>query len=127
MASAVLDASAILAVLNGEPGYDAVIPVLATAVVSTVNIAEVIGKLIDRGGSLEDAMDALGAIDLDITDYDLDLAQRTASLRTETANRSLSLGDRACLALAEREGLPALTSDQRWSSAVTSVDIQFIR
>jgi PIN domain nuclease of toxin-antitoxin system len=127
MPSAVLDSSAILAVLNGEPGADAVIPSLATAIASTVNIAEVIGKLIDRGGSLDDAMEALGAIDLDIADYDLDLARRTGSLRTDAANRSLSLGDRACLALAERERVPALTSDRRWSSAVTAADVQFIR
>jgi len=127
MTSAVLDSSAILAVLNGEAGAELVIPMLATAVASTVNVAEVLGKLIDRGGSLDDAMQALDAIDLDVVDYDLALAQRTASLRTEPANRSLSLGDRACLALAEREGVPALTCDQSWSRAVTSANIEFAR
>jgi ribonuclease VapC len=127
MPSAVLDSSAILAVLNGEPGADIVIPSLATAVASAVNVAEVIGKLIDRGGSLDDAMRALDAIDLGIVEFDLGLARRTGSLRGEPVNRKLSLGDRACLALAEREGVPVLTSDRNWVGAVTSADIQFIR
>ena len=127
MASAVLDSSAILAVLNDEPGADVVEAVLDDAVVSTVNYAEVVAKLVERGGTVLAAQAALQSVALTTVDFDLALALRTGGLRGETAKRGLSLGDRACLALAEREGAPALTGDRSWVGAVSSVEIRLIR
>jgi PIN domain nuclease of toxin-antitoxin system len=127
MASAVLDSSAVLAVLNDEPGADAVVAILDDALVSTVNYAEVVGKLVERGSSYGQAQAALRAIALTTVDFDIALARRTGALRTETIRRGLSLGDRACLSLAEREGVPAVTGDRAWVGAVSSVEVRLFR
>jgi ribonuclease VapC len=128
MVSAVLDASAVLAVLNAEPGADLVIPMIEDDVLlSTVNYAEVLAKLIERGSTYNQALAALRSIALTTVDFDIVLARRTGALRAETAKRGLSLGDRACLSLAEREGLPAVTGDRSWLGAVSGVEIRLIR
>jgi ribonuclease VapC len=127
MASAVLDSSAILAVLNQERGADAVEAQLDEALISTVNYAEVVAKLVERGSTATQAQSALEAIALTTVDFDRTLAWRTGVLRGETIKRGLSLGDRACLALAEREGLPVLTGDRNWVGAISSVEIRLIR
>jgi ribonuclease VapC len=127
MASAILDSSAILAVLNDEPGADLVVAVIDDALVSTVNYAEVVAKLVERGSTAVEAQSALQSLALTMMDFDIALAQRTGVLLRETMNRGLSLGDRACLALAEREGAPAMTGDRSWVGAVASVEIRLIR
>jgi ribonuclease VapC len=127
MASAVLDSSAVLAVLNGEPGVDKIAEVLTDALLSTVNYAEVVAKLVERGTSLVEAKTALQSIALTTVDFDIALAQRTGELRAETRRRGLSLGDRACLSLAEREGVPAVTADGSWVGAISGVEIQLFR
>lgn len=127
MASAVLDSSAILAVLNAEPGADVVESMMENALVSTVNYAEVVAKLVERGSTVLAAQAALRSIALTTVDFDVALAERTGGLRGETLKRGLSLGDRACLALAEREGVPAVTGDRTWVGAVSRVDIRLIR
>jgi ribonuclease VapC len=127
MASAVLDSSAILAVLNDEPGADIVMAIMDDALISTVNYAEVVAKLVERGSSSLQAQSALQSIALTTADFDITLAQRTGALRADTLKRGLSLGDRACLALAERENLPAMTGDRSWVGAVSGVEIRLIR
>jgi PIN domain nuclease of toxin-antitoxin system len=127
MASAVLDSSAVLAVLNGEPGVDKIAQVLTDALLSTVNYAEVVAKLVERGTSLVEAKTALQSIALTTVDFDIALAQRTGELRAETRKRGLSLGDRACLSLAEREGVAAITADRSWIGAIPGVEIRLFR
>ncbi len=127
MASAVLDSSAVLAVLNDERGAEKVGAVLTDALLSTVNYAEVVAKLVERGTSYVEAKAALQSIALTTVDFDIALAQRTGELRAETRKRGLSLGDRACLSLAEREGVPAITADGSWVGAVSGVEIQLFR
>jgi PIN domain nuclease of toxin-antitoxin system len=127
MASAVLDSSAVLAVLNGEPGVDKIAEVLTDALVSTVNYAEVVAKLVERGTSLVEAKTALQSIALTTVDFDIALAQRTGELRAETRKRGLSLGDRACLSLAQREGVAAITADRSWIGAIPGVEIRLFR
>ena len=127
MASAVLDSSAVLAVLNGEPGADKIAEVLTDALLSTVNYAEVVAKLVERGTSLVEAKTALQSIALTTVDFDIALAQRTGELRSETRKRGLSLGDRACLSLAEREGVAAITADRSWIGAIPGVEIRLFR
>jgi ribonuclease VapC len=127
MASAVLDSSAVLAVLNAEPGADLVIAALDDALLSTVNYAEVVSKIVERGGTYKEAEAALQLITATVVDFDLALAQRTGALRAETLKRGLSLGDRACLSLAEREGVPAITGDRNWVAAVSTVEVRLIR
>jgi len=127
MASAVLDSSAVLAVLNGEPGVDKIAQVLTDALLSTVNYAEVVAKLVERGTSLVEAKTALQSIALTTVDFDIALAQRTGELRSETRKRGLSLGDRACLSLAQREGVAAITADRSWIGAIPGVEIRLFR
>jgi len=127
MASAVLDSSAVLAILNAEPGADLVIATLDDALLSTVNYAEVVTKIVERGGTYKEAEAALQLITATVIDFDLALAQRTGALRAETRKRGLSLGDRACLSLAEREGVPAITGDRSWIGAVSSVEVRLFR
>jgi PIN domain nuclease of toxin-antitoxin system len=127
MTSAVLDSSAILCILNDEPGAELVDAILDDAIVSTVNYAEVVAKLVERGSTAAQAQSALRSIALTTVDFDIPLARRTGTLRAETRKRGLSLGDRACLALAEREGVPAMTGDRNWVGAVSGIEIRLIR
>jgi ribonuclease VapC len=127
MARAVLDSSAVLALLNSEPGADTVSAALEGAVLCTVNYAEVISKLVERGATSERARTALATIDIGLVDFDKTLAERTGAMRAATKHLGLSLGDRACIALAERENAVALTSDQRWAKVESGAEIQIIR
>jgi ribonuclease VapC len=90
----ILDASAVLAVLNGERGEKKVVPILAESAISTVNLTEVAAKLLDTG---------------------MDEAWKAAGLRPLTKAYGLSLGDRACLALSIKLKVPAVTADKEWS------------
>lgn len=127
MTGVVLDASAVLAVINAEPGAERVIEVLDGALLSAVNHAEVVTKLIERGVNRETARAAVLKIGVEVADYGIDQADRTGELRRETRHLGLSLADRACLALAESRGLPAITADKKWASAKIDVDIRVIR
>ncbi len=127
MTDAVLDASAVLAVLNGERGADQVVQLLGGALMSAVNYAEVASKLIDSGAPRREARDAILGLGIEVAAFDLELAERTGELRPLTRHRGLSLGDRACLSLAEREGAPAVTADRTWQDVLPAVDIRVVR
>lgn len=127
MTAVVLDASAVLAILQGEHGAEAVIPLLTDARLSAVNYSEIISKLIDRNVNIDDAVSVLDKMGINVIDFDVDLAIRAGVLRTVTKNKGISLADRACLALAERDGLPAVTSDRRWASLDLSVEVRLFR
>ncbi|MGC1467364.1 MAG: type II toxin-antitoxin system VapC family toxin [Pseudolabrys sp.] len=127
MTGVVLDASAILALINAEPGADRVGELLEQAIVSAVNHAEVMTKLIERGMDGALAKSTILKIGLEIVDYGIDLADRTGELRRHTQHLGLSLADRACLALAQHEGLPAVTADRKWAQVDIGVDIRLIR
>lgn len=124
---AVLDASAILAVLRNEPGAEAVTAVLPRAAVCTVNLAEVISTLINKGASAEQADLIVADVFAQRVSADEQLARRAGSLRATTTQFGLSLGDRFCLALAEREGVPALTADQVWGKLENGIVVTLIR
>jgi len=127
VASVVLDSSALLALVNGEPGAENVAAKLGDALISAVNLAEAITRLVSHGGSLEEAQTVLALLDLDVVDFDRKLAHKTGGLVTMTRSRGLSLGDRACLALADREQIPAMTADRAWSGLDLGVEILLIR
>ena len=126
MADVVLDSSALLALLLGEPGADKVAAVLPQSCMSTVNCAEVITKLVEKQASNHQFALARG---LPVEKVPFDEAQAVASghLRATTKAFGLSLGDRACLALALALGLPVLTSDRAWAGLNIGVTIQMIR
>lgn len=123
----VLDASALLAVLFDEPGAAKVMGHFGRAMICAPNVTEVITKLIDKGRQSDAAVAAFSGLAVDVVPFDGLLALRAGALRETTHRRGLSLGDRACLALAERERLPAVTGDRRWVGLSLSVEIVLIR
>lgn len=124
---AVLDASAVLAVYFDEPGADRVWAALLGSLLSSVNYTEVIGKCLDRGEALAVVLRKFAAMGLVIVSHDALLARRAGELRPVTKRLGMSLADRACLALAEREKLPALTADRSWRSLGLNIEVRLIR
>ena len=112
----VLDSSAILAVVNLEKGAEKVEPILSDSMVSSVNVAEVLTKLVEKNVSLEDALEEFLKLGLEIVDFDANQAAKVAELRPLTKHLGLSLGDRCCLALAVLENATAVTADKNWAS-----------
>lgn len=127
MAEVVLDSSALLAFLWQEVGSDIVAECIGDAVISAVNFAETISKLVSRGSSSETARSAVGIARVDVIDFDQRLAEESGGLIAKTRPFGLSLGDRACLALAQREHLPVLTADRIWQNLDVGVEIRVIR
>lgn len=123
----VLDASAVLALINLEPGAELVAAALADGIIGAVNLAEVIAKLIDIGMAEEEAWAEVADLVPTVVDFGPGLARRSAHLRSSTRGRGLSLGDRACLALAEQLGEPALTADRAWRDLPIPVEVRMIR
>jgi ribonuclease VapC len=126
--SAVLDASAILAWIQNEDGAEHVHGVLNGAWMSTVNASEAAQKLVQHGADGAGALASLVELGVVITPFTSEDAVVAAEMWPHTRDHGLSLGDRACLALARRASLPALTSDQAWKSVdVDGIDIELIR
>jgi PIN domain nuclease of toxin-antitoxin system len=123
----VLDSSVILAHLNDEPGSERAAPFFGDALISAVNMAEVVSKLVEHGASLNLIRAALSRYGLEIAAFDEELAERTGALRAKTKAFGLSLGDRACLALAGRLALPVLTADRTWKDLNLSIDVRLLR
>jgi ribonuclease VapC len=129
----VLDASALLAHLRDEHGADVVAEAIASgAVISAVNLAEVFSRVADRGGDpakLAAELTQSGLLDGAITIEPFTVADAidAARLRPLTRDAGLSLGDRACLALARRLDARALTADSEWQGAAHGVEVQPIR
>lgn len=126
--SYVLDASALLALLHREPGIEVVQASVAVSVISSVNWAEVIQKIIARGGrEPNEVVDDLEYLGLAVIAFTADDAEMAAGLWFLGRRSGLSLGDRACLSLARRLGLPALTGDRRWATLDLGVEVRLIR
>jgi len=123
----VLDASALLALINAEPGGDVVAAALPVASISVINLTEVVTKMIDIGIPRRDAWAEAADLVPVIVDFDAELGRRTADLGASTRSLGLSLGDRACLALADHLHVPALTADQTWRNLAIGIEIRLIR
>jgi ribonuclease VapC len=123
----VLDASALLAVLRAEPGAERVEPRLEGVRIGAVNLSEVVAKLIDDGVPEAEIRRAIGRLELDVHDFDARHAYLAGLLREGTRGLGLSLGDRACLALAQSLDAPALTADRSWSRLDLGIAIEVIR
>jgi len=123
----VLDASALLTVLQGEPGAERVIEMLPDAIISAVNLAEVASKLQERGMPDDRVTANIEALELTVAPFDGRLAIEAGLLRASTRSAGLSLGDRACLALARSLGATAVTTDRAWEALDIGVRIEFVR
>lgn len=119
----VLDASAVLALMDAEPGEDAVAAVLPGALLSSVNLAEVVSKLAERGMPAAQAhADAL-ALGIDVVAFDGDLALEAGVLRPLTRAAGLSLGGRCCLALARSHDAAVLTTETSWEAIASAIGV----
>jgi ribonuclease VapC len=123
----VLDSSAILAAIGREPGADKVMSLRPVAAASTVNLAEVQGKLIERGFPPQQAWEAGRSFVEEIFSFDSVQAKVAGALITIARPLGLSLGDRACLALALVLGVPAYTSDREWEKLSLPIPVHLIR
>jgi PIN domain nuclease of toxin-antitoxin system len=130
MTRAVLDASALVAAIRGEPGAETVVRAArADAAMSVVNLVEAATVLMRYGAGAEAFEICRTALPIRFVEMDIDLAARTAALFPATRPAGLSLGDRVCLALAGRLGVPALTADRAWATVPgpTGIDVRLIR
>ena len=124
----VLDASALLAVLNDEPGAEMLTLALLTgAVVSTVNLAEVHSKLVGHGIDRDDAWEAALSPVREVEVFTSEQAKIAGGLILRTRPLGLSLGDRACLALGITLKAPVYTADKDWKKLKLGIPIHAIR
>ncbi len=123
----VLDASAVLALQQEEPGAELAEAKVTASAISAVNWSEVIHKSLARHRDVAGLREDLEALGLRIEHFTAEGAEATARLGSVTAPLGLSLGDRACLALAGALGVPAVTSDTAWARLDLDIEVQIIR
>ena len=128
MSKIVLDASALLALLNQEPGAQKLTPeLLRDATASTVNLAEVQTKLVREGGDPDEAWELALAPVSEAEPFTSEQARTAGTLVGQTRPLGLSLGDRACLALALMLGAPVYTADRDWKNLKLGIPIHVLR
>jgi ribonuclease VapC len=126
----VLDSSVILAYLLDEQGREAAEKAIAArSIICSVNLAEVMSRLMRNQADAAASAEVLLALPVTVVDLDARLAIDAGAMVAQTRPFGLSLGDRACLALAKRETLPALTADRIWLEAgpPVGVEVRLIR
>lgn len=124
MIGAILDASAVLALLKGERGGAKVAGVVSDAAIGAISFAEVVSHFVRLGVPVDEIGTMLHALPFTIVSADTDLAWEAGRLRATTVDMGLSLGDRFCLALAKRERLPAWTADKAWKTVADAVGVK---
>lgn len=122
----VLDSSAILAIIFQETGAEVVRPLLGNSLISSVNLAEVCTKLAEKNIFDKQTINDMQKLGLEIVDFNLEQAIKTAELRPLTKHLGLSLGDRSCLALAMLRNTTAVTADRDWNK-LTMCPVEVIR
>ena len=128
MTSAVLDASAVLALVRDELGGDKVAEHVGRGAISAVNLQEVVKELLASGLDQSIIRELLGELRLDVRAHDTDAAYAAAALHEHTQEFGRGLGDRSCMALALSLGVPALTADREWRKVkVKGLQIQRLR
>jgi PIN domain nuclease of toxin-antitoxin system len=123
----VLDASALLAYLFREEGHEAVASVLEDSCISSVNLSEVIGRFVRDGHDAREVLGRVSSGPVEVVPFSAEDAAVAASLLPKTSKLGLSLGDRACLALATSRGVAAATADRSWRRLRLGVRLILIR
>ena len=124
----VFDSSAVLAAIFQEPGGDNVVALWAKGenLISAVNYAEIVAKLNERGMSDTEVLVVMDGVPLTLVDFDQTTAHASGLLRGSTKSLGLSLGDRACIALAMGRSAIAVTADKQWEK-LAGVSLSVIR
>ncbi|MBJ7418075.1 MAG: type II toxin-antitoxin system VapC family toxin [Niveispirillum sp.] len=120
----VLDSSAVLALLKAERGADQVAQALPGALVSTVNLAEIVSKLHEDGWPTAFISDVIERLDLRVISFSVEQAKTAGIMRISTKRLGLSLGDRACLALAKERHAAVLTADGAWCQLASDLGLR---
>lgn len=124
MIAVVLDASALVALLRDEPGADRVKSIVQDSAMTAVNQSEVVAILARAGLYEIDIRTLLGPLPVTWIEFDSELAFSAGMLGPTTRGAGLSLGDRACLALAKRLAVPAMTTDRVWADIASAVGVK---
>jgi ribonuclease VapC len=120
-----LDASALLALLLNEPGADQVESVLDDSEIHSVNLAEVVRKLVLKGIEPAEAASLLGDIDLDVIEaFSTEQAGTAGNVLAVNKSIGLSLGDAVCLVMAFSCGTRAVTAERSWPKTIWPKDLQ---
>ena len=128
MAQVVLDASAVLAFVRDEPGADRVLPHIGTAIISAVNLQEVVKELTLVGMTPDEIRETLLGLRLDVRAHDETAAYTAGALTTQTRQYGRGLGDRSCMALGIALGTTVLTADQEWKRVkIEGLTLEHIR
>jgi len=122
-----LDASALLAFLLRERGHDRVRELLSEACMSTVNLSEVLGRFARTGEDVATIAEKLLEAPIELVPFSTHQAALAAALVPSTQAEGLSLGDRACLALASERGIRAITADRSWRRLKLRIEVEAIR
>lgn len=123
----VYDSSALLAIILGEPGADVASANITKAMVSSVNLAEIFSRAEDKGIPADKTERFLIGKEVQFVDFDADLARVVGAMRATTRSRGLSIGDRACIALALRERATIMTADRIWAELDLPCKVELIR
>ena len=123
----VLDASALLAFMFRESGHRKVAEVIEESCISTVNLAEVIGRFVRDGHDSREVLEKIERSPIEIVPFFSKDAALSATLIPATKSLGLSFGDRACLALAAVREIPALTADRAWRDLDLDIAVEIIR
>jgi ribonuclease VapC len=115
VARIVVDASAVIALLRNEVGSDRIETYMGDALISSVNLQEVIKALLQRGITIGTARKIVDGLHLEVRAHAAEHAYAAAALDQHTRTFGSGLGDRTCMALAIAEGLPVLTTDKAWA------------
>lgn len=127
MTDAVLDASALIALLRSEPGAEIVRKFLEGAIISAVNYSEVLKKTVERGGAIETAISRIDALFISIVPFNEAHAAAAAELYPEAKPYGMSFADRACIALGLQQRATVLTTDAKWGLLNVPLKLKLIR
>lgn len=126
MPSCVIDTSAVFADLEGGPGSAEARTWLRDAAISSVNLHEIVARVVGEGADPDQARTLVGKLRLQVHPHDADAAIEAGLLHGTTGAKGLEPGDRACLSLARRLSLPAVTADAAWSGLSDELGIEIV-
>ena len=127
MTRRILDTSVIMAIVLGEAGQENAARLAPGSLLSSVNLAEIITKCVEKAVPFEVAQRYIGESGIDIVGFDADQAVLAGELFKRARKGVLSLGDRACIATAVRLGATVVTADRVWAELDLPCEIELIR